>query len=240
MGAVSGVASLVSHDFYENTLVGLSPDPAWEDRDLAGDCTISLVGSGTSNSYVRLATPATNHAYGATVGGQALLQSFTADTNWEVEISVPVTTGTNGDVFGFVVTNSDWSDNFTYNAYYSGGVWALETQMNGSFWNDSGTITPQTPFLMRLGYNYVSGNDNDTWACRYWNGSTWTTWVTETFDADDSAPVLSKVGIFVANFNPYPAQSRDFDYFFDISNPVSPEDSFSSLPGSTSRIMVIT
>jgi hypothetical protein len=225
MTTSAGAANLYSDDFQSGgTLSGV-----WTEYDPATDATVTLTGQGTSDAWCQIAFPSGSHGYAGTWNAPALLQSVTANTNFGIQVSVASDTGAaDGHVFGLVAFNAAKTDWYTFNAYRASGSYSLETQRVGDFWSDS-AISAAFPLKLRLTYTYNSGG-SDSWLCEYDLGSGFTTHTTDTFDMS-----LSTVGFFIANFGT-PAHTRSFDFFFESSAIISPEDAVTS----TRRIFIIS
>ena len=226
MGAVSGSAGLVSHDFYEGTFSGLSPDPEWQELDALTDCTLSFDDTGgVAPFYCQLSIPASAHTVEGPFNGHAVVQPVTTGVDWSVEIEVINETVAVGEVCGIVAFNADKTQWVTFDFYHGGGGVAMEFMTyNGSTaafpWSGAAFTGPTYPIGLRLGYVDAT----DSWVFdKQENGGGWSS------PHADSVFALTPafVGFFVANYNTV-ASTRQFDWFFESGNPVTPQDTFSS------------
>jgi hypothetical protein len=242
MGAVAGVSGLVSHDFYEGQLTGLNPDPEWIWVDpYAGTSPSSygFEGALSSNAYLTITVPAGDtpaHDYWGAFECPVLCQAVSG--NFTVEISCPeIVPATTSIGFGIMTLDSLVPANVVSRLYCGVTIYQGEhhfesgNAQSSSAWTDNTLLgnAPTHPLKLQL---IKAGS---LWTTKYRRASD-PDWITADSNVNDSATV-THVGLFSANFgNEYSGHTRKFDYFFEATNPVTQEDTFSS----SRRIFIIS
>jgi hypothetical protein len=246
MGVIaSGVSGIESHDFYEGTISGLSPDPQWQFVNRNGGCSYDFVGQGTTNAYLRITIPAGNppgHDYWSDYGCPLLVQPVT-NGNFDVYTSFPTDVGIGQTVYGIMAM-----DNLTTPAYrnyvgfgYYNGQFHAETgdAQTQSAWSGDVPLgsTPAFPIDLRIAR---SGNNWSTWYRRATDSGIW-----QSIDTNVAHTVtVGYIGVFTANFgNEWPGYTQNINYFVQETSDFSgltTEDTYSSLAGSSRRVFIVT
>ena len=234
MTTVLGAAGIYSDDFAGVTF----PDPAasWTKRNETGGAAITQTGYGTADAFAQFSIPGgTAYEQFTTVGGLCLEQACSGATAFTLTAKVETLPSVNGQEVGLYVVNTAETQGAYIALYYSGGgLNAFSTNF----------ITNPTPDL-DVGVSYtapaylrLSHDGGDSFTCAASDtGAFGGEQNTVTFNRALLDP--AKVGIYCGSFNDggIPAFTTQFDYVFESSAVISPED---DIPATTRRVMVIT
>ena len=230
MPTASGASGIVSDDFYETSLTGRTPDPGWIELDkLANLSPYTHIDSQTLEACIGLAVPNQHVIDVPDLNAHCLVQPCT-NGDFEIECKIDTRSTTNGTEQGIVVLNgsnppTDSSNWLVLGNYVSSGNQRSYASQGGS---DAIITFTAAPLWLRLNR---SGND---WSAYYSTAATYPTF-TQIGTTYTYAYTVSYVGIYCASFLAV-ANAAEFDYFFENSAPISPEDQ----PTTTRRVMVIT
>lgn len=210
-------SSLVSDDFNAFDLA-----PFWTFIDPLADASLTMTGTNTPNASVTLAVPAGSEHDASTRGLQVpRIMQAANNTDFQVEAKFLSGVSQRFQMQGFIVEqdslnflrfdfNSDGVSTRVFVCTVTGGV-------QTSLINFSVASNATTPLWMRV------QRAGDSWTQLYsLNGVSWNP--TGTF----SHPiVVERVGLFTGNAGtapPAPFHAGVFDYFFNTSSPINPED----------------
>jgi uncharacterized repeat protein (TIGR02543 family) len=191
----------------------------WTLVDPLGDASISIVGAGTGDAQLYFSVPAgLSHDPWRVDTAPRLLQAI-SNANFEVEVKFDSVLSTGYQEQGIIIEES--SDHWLRFDFHHDGSSArifAASMLNGSpSVKVNQSIVSGTPIYMRV---ERSGNN---WVQSYsFDGTVWTVAVSFTHDM-----IVNEIGPFVGNFDSSdnaPAHTAIIDYFFNVSEPIEPED----------------
>jgi hypothetical protein len=233
MSFSAGAAGIYSDDFSNS---GTFPDTAtvgWAKINETGGASVTQEGYGTADARAVLSIPSgTAYEMWGSKGGLCVEQSCT-DADFTLQAKFDTLPSVNGQEMGIYMRNTDNSIGMSCGFFYDSGAfnrWAAEYENSRTI--ASAAFTATAPAYVRLQWTTSTNTCTFKWSdTGAFSGEEVTT-----TDVTDVVPVF--VGIYAASFNSggIPAFVGKFDYFFETSAVISPEDPVAS----TSHIMVIT
>ena len=230
-GAPPPPASGIESDDFQS---GGTLDAMWTETDPQGDCTVALTGQGTGDAYLTIAVPTgANHDAYIPNNACRVMQSCT-DTNFEIVVKMEGTKPA-GDYAsrGLMVHCSEDSGArfLRFDQYYGGGDRInLSVGTGAAFYTNPGNdlaVTATDTFWLKLTRSNNVGGGVADWVAAYsTDGSGYTTvwsWTSNAAGAYRSFLTPTAVGVMAGNTGT-PAYTAVFDYFFESSAPISPED----------------
>jgi len=231
-----GAGGIYSDDFQS----GGSLDGIWAETDPQGDCTVALTGQGTGNAFLEITVPQSGLNHDAYIPNNAcrVLQPVTSP-NVSFSCTVKMEGAKPSASYqsrGLMVVATEDSGHRYYRLdnYYGGsdyvytglgfgvGVTGFQQKANVNL-----TTTVTDPFWLRITRTYVDGV-NDNWETFYsLDGSAYTsivTWESGPDSGDEYTFTPAYIGVFAGNSNNPAQYTAKFDYFFEDSAPISPED----------------
>lgn len=216
-----GAAGIISDDFYSGTL-----EAQWTEQDPSAGGTISFEGAGTSDARMVLDITAADHSFDdgslnlvnnalqvlqdasdADFAVEIKMDTLASATSVEHGIWVQDSGGTNVIVFG-VYRQADTEDR-VYSCEATSGVLSYA-------WDDVslGYGSISAPYYLRL------TRSTNNWTFEHGENPASLTALT----GQSKTFTVAKVGIYSANFTENNASTIKFDYFFETSAPIVPED----------------
>lgn len=216
---MAGAAGIDSDDFSGATF----PSAFWTELNTGGAGSWAQIGYGGADVWARGTVTAADFTYYGDVDGVALVQPCTGDTDFVIECkfaNLPSATGEECAIFCHDTGTTGAAVGMTIGYYHSSGNVRL-------WWGDGpagsflGNIQSDDSYL-RLGYTAStdlwegwSSADGAAWTPRWTGGSGRT--------LDNVGWSDPHVGVIVNNGGST-AHSVDVDYFWETSDPISPED----------------
>lgn len=218
-----------SDDFSGSTF----PETFWTEVIPSGpEGSITRTGFGTSDAFAVLQVDAGNtHGMWITKDGCALEQGC-ADQDFTIETKMNLPPSVNIEEAGIYVVNSAESTGVVAGFYYNGGLqyWAASFIAQSAHHDASATALEGDEVWIRLQWDATAEEVTYSWA----DNAAFTSAETDGPNAM-AGFVPNKCGIYVGNEPGNQALSvTEFDYFWEIGAPISPED-----PVSGSRRAVI-
>jgi hypothetical protein len=234
MSFAAGAAGIYSDDFSNS---GTFPDTAtvgWAKINETGGASVTQEGYGTADARAVLSIPSgTAYEMWGSKGGLCVEQSCT-DADFTLQAKFDTLPSVNGQEIGIYMRNADNTIGMSCGFFYDSGAlnrWAAEYESSREI--ASAAFTATAPAYVRMQWNTTANETTFKWSDTGAFGGEETTTVDT---VSNVAPAF--VGIHAASFDSggIPAFVGKFDYFFETSAVISPEDPVAS----TSRIMVIT
>jgi hypothetical protein len=232
---MAGAAGIDSDDFSSGSLesfwTGLNGAPTFE-------------GTGTANAWIVLSTTTSDYHYWndgpTTVRGNAVVQPCTDNTDFTIEVKIETLPGNDGEecaIFCHEIGTTSATIGTSFGYYYDEGLFLYRANSPGGadFIFSSERTGDSAPMWLRLEYTASSG----VWEFHVSDdGSDWATGANVVSNLTESNTGWSDphVGIIVNNTGSNQvAHSQKFDYFWEVTDPISPED-----PTGGRRVMVIS
>ncbi|MGE3166570.1 MAG: DUF1349 domain-containing protein [Planctomycetota bacterium] len=206
---------VVSDDFNQCGLDGST----WAVADPLGDGTVTVVGSGSGDAHLLLSVPGglAHQPFGANQALRVLQNVGNTDLDLIAKFDSPVTTAF--QLQGILI-EQDASNYLRFDVYNAGGGSKI---FAGTFTNGQVTVRKNSnistffPIILRV------TRTGDSWNLRYsFDQVTWFNVVTFTH-----VMTVNQVGPFAGN-SPSGGVTPPFtamvDFFFDVANPITPED----------------